>query len=60
MSNTDATYTGQLKLAIPIRDGLDFPLSISFANRSDLINESHVRGRFGFSFDLPKLLKAVK
>lgn len=60
MSNTDATYTGQLKLTIPIMDGLDFPLSVSFANRSDLVEESHVRGRFGFSFDLPKLLKGIK
>ncbi|HEU4593585.1 MAG TPA: hypothetical protein VFS10_00350 [Pyrinomonadaceae bacterium] len=60
MSNTDATYTGQLKLTVPIMDGLDFPLSVSFANRSDLVEESHVRGRFGFSFDLPKLLKGIK
>jgi hypothetical protein len=60
MSNSDATYTGQLKLTIPVMDGVDFPLSVSFANRRDLINESHVRGRFGFSFDLPKLLRAAK
>jgi len=60
MSNVDATYTGQLKLTIPLLDGLDLPLSVSFANRSDLVKESHVRGRFGFSFDLPKLLKGVR
>jgi hypothetical protein len=55
MSNSKAAYTGQLKLTIPVMDGIDFPLSVSFANRNDLIKESHMRGHFGFSFDLGKL-----
>ncbi|MDQ3816418.1 MAG: hypothetical protein M3362_01855 [Acidobacteriota bacterium] len=59
LTNSKPTYTGQLKLTIPVLDGVDFPLSVSFANRSDLIKESHVRGRFGFSFDIPKLVSAL-
>lgn len=50
-------YTGQLKLTIPLFDGIDFPVSVSFANRTGLIKESTVRGRFGFTLDLAKLLK---
>lgn len=60
MSNAKPAYTGQLKLTIPVLDGVDFPVSVTFANRSDLIKESKVRGRFGFSLDVPRLLKAFK
>ena len=60
MSNTDATHTAQVKLTIPLFDGIELPLSFSVANRSDLINESKVRGRFGFTLDLAKLLKGVR
>jgi len=52
------TYTGQLKLSIPLVDGIEFPVSVSFANRRDLIQEKTVRGRFGFTLDFAKLLKA--
>jgi hypothetical protein len=52
------TYTGQLKLTIPLVDGIEFPLSVSFANRRDLIEEKTVRGRFGFTLDFAKFLKA--
>lgn len=60
MSNTPSKYTGQLKLTIPISDGITFPLSVSFANRRGLINESTVRGRFGFTFDIAKLINGYR
>jgi hypothetical protein len=52
------TYTGQLKLTIPIpgMTGVNFPISVSVANRSDLIKEKVVRGKFGFTVDITKLL----
>lgn len=53
------TYTGQVKLTIPLFDGINLPISFSVANRSDLIDESTVRGRFGFTFDLAKLLQVL-
>jgi hypothetical protein len=57
-NNSKSTYTGQLKLTIPIpgMTGVNFPISLSVANRSDLIEERVVRGRFGFTIDITKLL----
>lgn len=57
MSAAKPTYVGQVKLTFPIFDGVTLPVSFSVANRTDLINESEVRGRFGFTFDFAKLLK---
>lgn len=51
------TAIGQFKLVIPIKDtGIKLPFSLTFANRSELIKESTVRGNFGFTFDLDRLL----
>ncbi len=49
---------GQLKLTIPIQGtGMRIvPLSVSFANRTELIDESEVRGNFGITFDLDSIL----
>jgi hypothetical protein len=52
---------GQFKLTIPIADwGIKLPLSITFANRTDLIKESRVRANFGFTFDLDPLFARFK
>jgi hypothetical protein len=52
---------GQVKLTIPIADwGIKLPISITFANRSELIKESHVRANFGFTFDLDPLFARFK
>jgi hypothetical protein len=56
LSGAKPTYTGQLKLTIPLFEGMNLPISISFANKTGLINEKTIRGRFGFTFDLTKLL----
>lgn len=48
---------GQFKLIIPINNlGIKLPISVSFANRSELIKESTVRAHFGFTFNLDRLL----
>lgn len=60
MSSSGATHTGQVKLTFPIFDGLELPISFSVANRSELIKESKVRGRFGFTLDLAKLMKGLR
>jgi len=60
MSGDQATHTGQLKLTIPISDGISLPLSLSVANRSELVKETTVRGRFGFSFDFTKLFNGLR
>ncbi|SRR6266516_1018126 len=49
--------TGQVKLTIPVRGtAFKIPLSFSFANRTELIKEKHVKGSFGFTFDLDSIL----
>jgi len=58
MSSAKPTYTGQVKLTLPLFDGVSLPLSFSVANRTELIKESEVRGRFGFTIDFAKLAKA--
>ncbi len=43
----------QTMLSIPVSDsGVKIPLSLSRANQSDLIEESHLRGNFGVTLDL--------
>lgn len=52
---------GQIKFTIPISDwGIKLPLSITFANRTDLIKESVVRANFGLTFDLDPLFARFK
>lgn len=56
MNAVKPTYTGQAKLTIPLYDGINFPISISYGNRPDLVRGNYIRGNFGFTFDLGKLL----
>jgi hypothetical protein len=52
---------GQLKLVIPINGtGIKIPLSVTFANRTEFVKEATVRGNFGFTFDLDRLLLGRK
>jgi hypothetical protein len=56
LTKTKPTYIGQAKFTIPIYSGINLPISVSFSNNTGLIKESKVRGRFGFTLDLAKLL----
>jgi hypothetical protein len=48
---------GQIGLNVPIKGlGVKFPISVTFANRTELINEKVVRGSFGFTFNWDTLL----
>lgn len=52
---------GQVKLTIPIKGlGIRFPISVTFANRTELVKEKTVRGNFGFTFDLDTILARFK
>jgi hypothetical protein len=57
MNNTDAIYKAQGKITIPIADGIDFPISVTWANRTRLIDEKEVRGQFGFTLDTARLIR---
>lgn len=51
----------QFGLRIPIKGlGMKFPISITFANRTELIKEKEVRGNFGFTLDLDTLFAKFK
>ena len=60
MTQTTPTYKAQAKLTIPVMNGVNFPISMTYANRTELINEADVKGRFGFTFDFAKLAQAFK
>jgi hypothetical protein len=52
---------GQVKLTVPIKGlGIKLPISLSFANRTELIKERDVRGNFGFTFDLDTIFAKFK
>ena len=51
----DAIHIAQVKVSIPVTTGVTLPLSVTYASRTDLIDEDAVRGIFGFSLDLDKL-----
>lgn len=52
---------GQIKLTIPLgATGLKLPISITFANRTELVRETEVRGNFGFSLDFDTLFARFK
>jgi hypothetical protein len=53
---------GQLKLTLPFLEGsgIRFPISLTFSNRTELVREKEVRGNFGLTFDLDKILAKFK
>lgn len=55
-------FRGQAKLTIPFPSlpGVEIPISVSVANRTEFVNEKEVKGKFGFTFDISKAMKAFK
>lgn len=47
----------QGKLTIPMTSTIKVPLSVTWSNRTELINESDTRGQIGVTFDLDSLFK---
>jgi hypothetical protein len=58
MSGSPFIYKLQGKVKVPIAEGIEFPISLTYANRTDLIDERDVRGQFGFTFDTARLFRA--
>jgi hypothetical protein len=51
----------QAKLTVPVKgSGVKIPLSISYANRTELLNEKDVRGHIGVTFDMDVLSSLVR
>jgi hypothetical protein len=52
---------GQAKITFPIKgSGVKIPLSISWANRTELIKENEVRGNIGITLDLDTIVSKLK
>lgn len=52
---------GQVKLTVPVKgSGVKIPLSVTFANRTDLIKEKEVKGNIGITFDLDYIFTKFK
>jgi hypothetical protein len=52
----------QIKFTLPmpgVLAGLKIPISATFANRTELIDEKEVRGQFGFTVDLSRIQKSL-
>lgn len=52
---------GQFGINIPIKSlGIKFPVSVTFANRTELIKEKEVRGNIGFTFNWDTVFAKIK
>lgn len=60
MTGTAPIYKAQAKLTIPLLPGMEIPISVSVANRTEFVKEKEVKGKFGFTFDISKALKAFR
>jgi len=47
----------QGRLTLPVSNTIKIPLSVTWSNRKELINESETRGQVGITFDLDSLFK---
>jgi hypothetical protein len=59
-SGTRDIAVAQVKLTLPIASGVSLPLSISWANRTELLDETEIRGHFGFTLDTDKLFALAR
>jgi hypothetical protein len=60
MTKTAPIYKAQAKLTIPLFAGMEIPISVSVANRTEFVKEKEVKGKFGFTFDVSKAMKAFR
>jgi hypothetical protein len=60
MTKMTPTYKAQAKLSIPLAEGIEIPLSVTVASRTDLIKEADVKGKIGFTIDVSRLADRFK
>jgi hypothetical protein len=58
--NSDTDYRAQLKLDFPVAGGITIPVSLTWADRAEAIEEKEIRGLFGFTIDTSKLAAALR
>lgn len=60
-NDRETIWLGQLKLTFPVKDaGVKLPLSVTVANRTDLVDEKVVRGNIGLTFNLDALVGGLR
>jgi hypothetical protein len=61
LTNVAPTYKVQGELTIPLgqKTGVSLPISVTYASRTDLIQEAHTEAKFGFTFDAAKIAAAL-
>lgn len=61
LTNVNPTYKIQGKVTIPLgqKTGVSLPISVTYASRTDLIQEAHTEAKFGFTFDAAKIAAAL-
>jgi hypothetical protein len=50
-------YRAQGKLTIPVMDGIDLPLALTYSNRTETGEKDTVKGQFSFTVDTARLYK---
>jgi hypothetical protein len=50
----------QAKIDLPLARGLRIPFSVSYASRTDLLDEDEIRGNFGLTLDFDQLQAAAR
>jgi len=58
MTDVTPSYRAQAKVSIPLLPGVEIPLSVTYASRTEFIKEADVRGKFGFTFDVARIAQA--
>jgi hypothetical protein len=56
----DEIGVAQAKAIFPLATGVDLPVSVTYATRSEYVDEDEVRGNFGISVDTDKLWSLAK
>ncbi len=56
----DEIGVGQAKASFPLATGVDLPISVTYATRSEYVDEDEIRGNFGISVDTDKLWSFAK
>lgn len=56
---SDHVFKLQAKLAIPIGEGINMPVSATWASRSELIDEAELRGQIGFTVNVAGILSVI-
>ena len=54
------TWRLQGKLTVPLMEGISLPVSVTWANRTELVEGEHTIGRVGLSVDTSRLLSALE